>query len=262
MANYQRLLTNLRANDNKWVTLKGSEEGKGRRVLLDDQGNIIGGDVPKSVQGKPISNAFGKEQKKTSPAPVATKTNTQSSHLTSDEYLSKHQAKTPSEAISKALGVSKEHAKMMESAVDNFTGYEYPEIREAERAGKPNKDSEHLGMFIDKSPKWNRPAYRGVLMDKGMVNKLMSAKGQTIDMGGTSSWSSDKSMAELFSDPQKRDKVGVLFQVEKPGRATSVKHLSMNEHEDEVLVHKDQKYRVEDAKMGAKGVLIVTLKAH
>ena len=261
MANYQRLLTSLRANDNKWVTMKGSEEGKGRRVLLDDQGNIIGGDVPKSVQGKPISNAFGKEQKKASSSPVATKTNTQSSHLTSDEYLSKHQARTPSEAISKALGVSKEHAKMMESAVDNFTGYEYPEIREAERSGKSNKDSEHLGLFIDKSPKWDKPAYRGIQVDRDMVNKLMSAKGQTIDMGGTSSWSSDKSMAELFSS-SREGKTGVLFQVEKPGRATSVKHLSMNEHENEVLVHKDQKYKVEDVKMQPEGFLLVTLKAH
>ena len=259
--NYGKLRVSLRAIDNKWITMKGSEEGKGRRVLLDDQGNIIGGDVPKSVQGKPISNAFGKGQKKASPSPVATKTYTQASHLTSNEYLSKHQAKTPSEAISKALGVSKEHAKMMESAVDNFTGYEYSEIREAERAGKPNKDSEHLGLFIDKSPKWDKPAYRGIQVDRDMVNKLMSAKGQTIDMGGTSSWSSDKSMTELFSNLPKEGKVGVLFQVEKPGRATSVKHLSMNEHEDEVLVHKDQKYKVEDAKMGANGVLVVTLKA-
>lgn len=41
----------------KWITIgKKSEEGKGRRVLLDENGNIVGGNLPKTMQGKHISN--------------------------------------------------------------------------------------------------------------------------------------------------------------------------------------------------------------
>lgn len=46
-----------------WVTIKKSEEGKGRKVLLDKDGNIIGGDVPKSFQGKHISKMEQKKHK-------------------------------------------------------------------------------------------------------------------------------------------------------------------------------------------------------
>ena len=258
--NYEKLRVNLRAIDNKWVTMKGSEEGKGRKVLLDDQGNIIGGDVPKSVQGKPISDAFGKSSPPPSHTPVASKKETPAAHMSSKEYLNKY-GKTHTEAISKHLGVTAKEASHIEAAVSNFTGYSYPEIREDERAGKPNKDSEYLGMLIDKSPKWDKPTYRGIQVDETMAKKLLSAKGQTIDMGGTSSWSDKKDMAELFSAPN-NSKIGVLFQVDKPGRATSVKHLSMNEHEDEVVVHKDQKYTVKDVVKAPNGSLIVTLKAN
>ena len=55
--NYTEARKELKAMDDKWVTInKGeSEESTGRKVKLDDNGNIIGGDLPKSMQGKPIS---------------------------------------------------------------------------------------------------------------------------------------------------------------------------------------------------------------
>lgn len=61
----------------RWVTIgKKSEEGKGRRVLLDENGNIVGGNLPKTMQGKHISNyrkdiknAHAKLKGKTEPPP-------------------------------------------------------------------------------------------------------------------------------------------------------------------------------------------------
>ena len=52
--------------DEKWITIKKGEEGKGRKLLLDDKGNIIGGDVPKSAQGKSLKEAFTELKEKVS----------------------------------------------------------------------------------------------------------------------------------------------------------------------------------------------------
>jgi len=64
----------LRANDDRWVTLGGKKkEGdtahKGRRVKLDDNGNIIGGNVPKSAQGKPVGGWWKNDPPKQSAGP-------------------------------------------------------------------------------------------------------------------------------------------------------------------------------------------------
>lgn len=73
----------------KWVTFKGENKGKGRKVLLDDEtGTILGGNLPKSFQGiklkkksertrtepNPFKQAMGKAAngtKGTTPAPEA-----------------------------------------------------------------------------------------------------------------------------------------------------------------------------------------------
>lgn len=42
------------ADDDRWITLGGGEkdtgEHKGRHVKIDEQGNIVGGSIPKSAQ--------------------------------------------------------------------------------------------------------------------------------------------------------------------------------------------------------------------
>ena len=275
MANYAVLLRNLRATDNKWITMKGSEEGKGRKILLDDQGNIIGGDVPKSVQGKPLKGAFKSEAQKTIHKAKATKTQSthtpvapaspQSKHFSESEYISHNKAKNIIEAVMKSLKVDKKEAKAILDSLEVYTLGSYTDIRKAERNNTPGMDRKHsnnLSTFIDKSPKWESPAYRGIQVDKDIADKLLASKGQDIDMGGTSSWSSSKNTASSFSLYKNQGKTPVLFQVEKPGRGTSIRHLSSLPGENEVLVHKDQKYKVEDAKMQPDGFLLVTLKAH
>lgn len=56
MVDFNRKLMELRgtdskAEDDKWITAGGGEGKKGRKILLDDEGNIKGGSVPKSMQG-------------------------------------------------------------------------------------------------------------------------------------------------------------------------------------------------------------------
>ena len=261
MANYARLLKNLRATDNKWITLKGSEEGNGHQAILYDQGNIIGGDVPKAVQGKPISNAFGKSSPPPSHTPVAAKGKTTNIHINEHDYISQNKAKNLTEAVMNSLKVGESEANDIVYSLKVYTLSSYTRIRKAERDNTPGKhmeQSNNLSTFIDKSPQWDAPAYRGIQVDPSVADKILASKGQVIDMGGTSSWSSNKDIASDFSLQDRKTKTAVLFEVERPGRATSIKHISHMPDEDEVLVHKDQKYKI----MDANGVLLVTLKAH
>lgn len=57
--------------DNKWITIHPNE-GTGRKVLLNESGEIIGGSIPKSAQGKHISSAFKKETKTEQPKESST----------------------------------------------------------------------------------------------------------------------------------------------------------------------------------------------
>ena len=50
------LIQELRAMDDKWITIGGSENP--HKVLLDDQGNIKGGSIPKELHGASIEEGF------------------------------------------------------------------------------------------------------------------------------------------------------------------------------------------------------------
>jgi phage-related protein, HI1409 family len=47
---------NTAFDEDRWITIKKSEEGNGRKIKIDEKGNITGGSVPKSAQGKPIGS--------------------------------------------------------------------------------------------------------------------------------------------------------------------------------------------------------------
>ena len=53
-----RFIARLQHEGTRWITIgKGeSEDSKGRPVLIDGEGNIVGGAVPRSMHGKPVSD--------------------------------------------------------------------------------------------------------------------------------------------------------------------------------------------------------------
>lgn len=60
---------------------------------------------------------------------------------------------------------------------------------------------------------------------------------------GSASWSTSKSTAQSFSKPY-NDGVHLVFISKTQSKGTSIKHISKYNHEDEVLVSKNAKYRV------------------
>lgn len=115
------------AMDDKWITVgAGKEGGGGHKVLLDDQGNVKGGSIPKSAQGKPIGEAFSGESGSKGKQPKT------------EPSLKKYANRMNklSEERSKALA-GRERAKE-DPLTDKTTQKQHLEQKAKERAENPN----------------------------------------------------------------------------------------------------------------------------
>ena len=168
----------------------------------------------------------------------------------------------PSSFVANELGISEDEAKIYLSALKGYTGDNYyGAIRDAQRGGKQSNKivqmANDVETYIDKAPKWNGgETYRGVMLSKKELNSL--SVGTTIDMGGTSSWSSKQSVATKFADKAKylRGKNPVVFVSATQKNGTGIRHLSKLKSEEEVIVSKDSKYTITDIKVN-KGTTYV-----
>ena len=156
--------------------------------------------------------------------------------------------------VAEDTGVSKERATQIIEAVDRYSSSDYGIIRgvqsgklDASRYGEKGAEYQSLGNaleeLIGKSPKFDGEIYRGTKFGKERYGQPTTGTrpdikvGDVIDMKGTSSWSSSKEVARKFGD--------ILFHSTKAGKGTSIQHLAFQgASEKEVLVSKEQKYRV------------------
>lgn len=147
--------------------------------------------------------------------------------------------------VKQELGCDDKQAKKYAKSVYSFTSENYEAIR-AYQNGKKNdytkkfsKDAKSVEEYIDKAPHWNGGTlYRGINLESGDVNTLFKP-GTEMDMKGTSSWSSEKKIADSYTFGSGTK---VIFQCDKISKATSVAHLSDTPSEKEVLVSKNTKY--------------------
>ncbi|GAI90393.1 unnamed protein product [marine sediment metagenome] len=97
------------------------------------------------------------------------------------------------------------------------------------------KIDNNLGEFFKYSAKYKKEGilYRGINIDERAFSAFK--KGRIIDMGGTSSFSSSKDVAQNFGN--------AIFKVENKTGA-SIKHISFTSVENEVILAKDTKFKV------------------
>lgn len=147
--------------------------------------------------------------------------------------------------VKQELGCDDKQAKKYAKSVYSFTSENYEAIR-AYQSGKKNdytkkfsRDAKAVEDYIEKAPHWNGGTlYRGINLESGDVKTLFKP-GTEMDMKGTSSWSSEKKIADSYTFGSGTK---VIFQCDKISKATSVAHLSDTPSEKEVLVSKDTKY--------------------
>lgn len=149
------------------------------------------------------------------------------------------------ETVKQELGCDEKQAKKYTKGIQSFTSENYEAIR-AYQSGKKNdytkkfsRDAKAVEDYIDKAPKWNDGTlYRGINVESGDVKSIFKP-GTELDMQGTSSWSSEKRIADSYTFGSGTK---VIFQCDKISKATSITHISNNPSEKEVLVSKDTKY--------------------
>lgn len=157
----------------------------------------------------------------------------------------------------KELGVSQQEAKDMIKEVSGYTDGYATDMRIWQQGGKQwdmqeltpkdaQRMSEQIEKFIDKSPKWDGgEIYRGIGVDEDTAHRMLddiAFSGKPFDMKGTSSWSSDKSVADDFANWNGAD-VTIVFKAPGTKKGTSIDHIS-DFSQSEVLVSKDARWDV------------------
>lgn len=160
--------------------------------------------------------------------------------ISTNEYLDRNATH-----IEKDLKVNRKAAIDMADSIRAFNGNEHIAIRHAQQGRNDEQFLKDKGNaienYIEKAPSYKGKIYRGQRSKIGNDYKI----GQVIDMNGTSSWSSDKIIADEFAQKallnpgQKR----VVFSVNNVIQSASIAHLSFHD-EAEVLVSKNQKFKI------------------
>lgn len=152
--------------------------------------------------------------------------------------------------IQKLVGGDSKAAKRDLKALGAYTKDEhYAGIREFQRTGEGSalhqKYAGEIESYIERAPKLGDvPSYRGV--DLNSTSKVRVPKvGDTIDMGGTSSWSLSREEAGIFAGTKSTKPTGhLVYTVSGQSRGTMIGNLSKSPGEREVLVSKNAKYKV------------------
>ena len=243
-------------DENKWITTKPKSEGsKGRKILLNERGEIIGGSVPKSLHGRALGEAFGQNKKKVS------------GNIRGEYEI----ASNRSQAISlgnKANGDWESRLSDDEKKViHEYTDFAYLKMNKLLR-GIPFPGSEKvvnearerveiLSNALDKSnTETDFTVFRGADIDylDGIdLSDLSSLIGKEIVDKGFSSTSIEKS-----TDFKKR--VQLEIQVPKGSKAAYIENLSANDHEQEVILGKGSKFKIIDALKSNDNKIVVKMR--
>lgn len=178
----------------------------------------------------------------------------------------KEQVAAVQEDIKRGSGknISKEEAGKMLHGIHSFSGTGYSRIRGA--YNNPNADPKDAELmksvddYINSSPKWEGRVYRGINVTNEQANEILS--GKPIDMLGPSSWSSDQSVAERFSNGYKDTRIVFVLDNNKSG--ASITHIgSYDGIESEVTAPSGVKYQFDGAKrVKNKGSEIIFINVH
>lgn len=161
------------------------------------------------------------------------------------------------------LGVTREEARRLNSDVNSYSDRTYSIVRQFQQGKKTRDDalaervSNSVETYIEKSKKWQGgTTFRGVSLSS--VPKV----GETINMGGTSSWSTNEQIARDFSRVASESFGGkrVVYYTKKQLQSASARHLSTKPHEYEVLASRRSNYTVVGVK-DVDGVTMIELKA-
>lgn len=173
--------------------------------------------------------------------------------------------KEKTDQIMSMCGVDKREARDFLNAVKGFSWQWDYEIRayqcgvsftshHGHTLAEVAKKAEDLEKFIEKSPKWRGPiTFRGMSLSQKDLDALLAdlERGEG-NMLGAASWSTNVDVSSGFARMHLGERSRthgdelihpVLLKIKQQKMATSIRHLSKLEHEDEVLASSKIRYR-------------------
>lgn len=169
--------------------------------------------------------------------------------------------------VTKELNIDQENATDMVDSVLAFTDDYYIDVRAYQRGEFPNaiddikEMSENIETYIKKAPRWNGgETFRGVTVSDDELAKYVP--GYKFDMGGTASWTnlSDKSADFANRNISYERPNSVIYHSDTQSKGTGIRHISVFDHESEVLCSKDAKYEIVRTEKDYDGIIHVYLK--
>lgn len=144
-----------------------------------------------------------------------------------------------------------EDATRIGMAITSYTRGSFEDIRAAQARGDdPNLEMNwaaragvDMETFITMSQKWGSSGtlYRGIVVERDFLTAIEETVsfGGSMDMMGVSSWSSDYNVAYDFIAQKVKnnpDLVGITFNLGSTKKGASIKHLSLFQDENEVVI--------------------------
>lgn len=237
---------------NKPVESKVSEKAKAEEVAQkeEEQARIEREELkkrkqearPKSLEA--IESAY-KDYSQKNGGVVKNNTKTSQYGIIADlRFASRGQA---TDWLAEDLGVERKVASKYLQTVQDFTlDSEY--MRESfmkQVDGDPGiKTAFALEDFIKRSPKCDKPIYRGISVTKDVAASIISgvSNGDLIFQNGPSSWSTKEDVARKFASSG-GDYVGIVFEDEKTKHGVDISKASYKPEEAEVVVSGFTKHR-------------------
>ena len=156
-----------------------------------------------------------------------------------DNIIKEDPYKEQKKYIKDKTGVSDEEAEEIYGAIAHYTTTSYDDVRNMKNNDKSVvEERKHLEEYISKAPKYEGNIYRGMHFNDDNFVKQLEA-GKIISMNGISSWSSDKNIAQAFSEQYGAKNQVIITTKNKSG--VDISKLSAIEEEKEVL-HSSKSY--------------------
>ncbi|MDE5602256.1 MAG: phage minor capsid protein [Clostridia bacterium] len=153
--------------------------------------------------------------------------------------------------VEKELGVEKSIAIKYVNATVNYTDNSYSLVRayqcgdEVTNPSIAKELSDNIENYIKKAPRWNGgETYRGCAVSFDKLQELQI--GNSISMGGTSSWSDIEAVAYSFAKNNTSYSMRnmVIYHCPTQSKGTGIRHISIYEKESEVICSKESKYEI------------------
>ena len=156
------------------------------------------------------------------------------------------------ETYAQQAGVSIDEANARINAIEGWAVNDYFDIRKSQIDGSPNDAAQKIEAYLGTAKKYDGQIHRGIRL--GSVeefNQKFGGEGSVFQERALNSWTSDKSIGEMYGTGKASNPVGVVFSVQNKSGA-SIRNKGV-EIEQEVLVGSGARYRIKSINQSSDG---------